>query len=49
MLKWRNQWSNLQDYYVTGKLDKEQACHLVKSIAEGCTQAGCALVGELKF
>ncbi|KAI1724167.1 phosphoribosylglycinamide synthetase, ATP-grasp (A) domain-containing protein [Ditylenchus destructor] len=33
------------DYYVTGKLDKEQACHLVKSIAEGCTQAGCALVG----
>jgi len=33
------------DYYATGKLDKEVATAVVASIAEGCRQAGCALIG----
>jgi phosphoribosylformylglycinamidine cyclo-ligase len=33
------------DYYATGKLDKEVAAEVVKSIAQGCLQAGCALIG----
>src|SRR3954467_15851745 len=33
------------DYYATGKLDNEVAAAVVASIAEGCRQAGCALVG----
>ena len=33
------------DYYATGKLDTGQAAAVVGGIAEGCTQAGCALVG----
>ena len=33
------------DYYATGKLDAEVASAVVKSIAEGCVQSGCALVG----
>ena len=33
------------DYYATGKLDVEVASNVVKSIAEGCVQSGCALVG----
>ncbi|MGV3729771.1 MAG: phosphoribosylformylglycinamidine cyclo-ligase [Sphingopyxis sp.] len=33
------------DYYATGKLDKTQATAVVASIAEGCKQAGCALIG----
>ena len=33
------------DYYATGKLDKTQATQVVASIAEGCKQAGCALIG----
>ena len=33
------------DYYATGKLDNEVAAAVVKSIAEGCRQAGCALIG----
>jgi phosphoribosylformylglycinamidine cyclo-ligase len=33
------------DYYATGKLDNEVAATVVKSIAEGCRQAGCALIG----
>ncbi|WP_188237451.1 phosphoribosylformylglycinamidine cyclo-ligase [Sphingopyxis sp. LK2115] len=33
------------DYYATGKLDKTQATAVVASIAEGCRQAGCALIG----
>ncbi|HEU5430092.1 MAG TPA: AIR synthase related protein, partial [Thermomicrobiales bacterium] len=33
------------DYYATGKLDKEVAAAVVASIAEGCRQAGCALIG----
>ena len=33
------------DYYATGKLDNEVASAVVGSIAEGCRQAGCALIG----
>jgi phosphoribosylformylglycinamidine cyclo-ligase len=33
------------DYYATGKLDREVAEKVVASIAEGCRQAGCALIG----
>ncbi len=33
------------DYFATGKLDLEQATTVVQSIAQGCIQAGCALVG----
>src|SRR5215203_3461304 len=33
------------DYYATGKLDVEAAAAVVAGIAEGCRQAGAALVG----
>jgi phosphoribosylformylglycinamidine cyclo-ligase len=33
------------DYYATGKLDNDLATAVVASIAEGCRQAGCALIG----
>ncbi|MEA1071331.1 phosphoribosylformylglycinamidine cyclo-ligase [Sphingomonas sp. LY160] len=33
------------DYYATGKLDPEVATAVVASIADGCRQAGCALIG----
>ena len=33
------------DYYATGKLDVDVAVSVVEGIAEGCRQAGCALVG----
>ena len=33
------------DYYASGELDGETALGVVKGIAEGCRQAGCALVG----
>ena len=33
------------DYMATGKLDVEAARRLVEGIAEGCRQAGCALIG----
>jgi phosphoribosylformylglycinamidine cyclo-ligase len=33
------------DYFATGKLDVEQATSVIAGIAEGCTIAGCALVG----
>ena len=33
------------DYYATGKLDQAVAAAVVASIAEGCRQAGCALIG----
>ena len=33
------------DYYATGKLEVGVASDVVKGIAEGCVQSGCALVG----
>ena len=33
------------DYFATGALDVAQAAEVVAGIAEGCRQAGCALVG----
>ncbi len=33
------------DYLATGKLDPESATAIVEGIAEGCRQAGCALIG----
>jgi phosphoribosylformylglycinamidine cyclo-ligase len=33
------------DYYATGQLNNEVAAAVVASIAEGCRQAGCALIG----
>lgn len=33
------------DYLATGKLEPAQGAEIVKGIAEGCRQAGCALIG----
>lgn len=33
------------DYLATGKLEPEQGVDIVRGIAEGCLQAGCALIG----
>ncbi|SHF17364.1 phosphoribosylformylglycinamidine cyclo-ligase [Seinonella peptonophila] len=33
------------DYLATGKLEPKQAEQIVKGIADGCVEAGCALVG----
>ena len=33
------------DYFATGKLDLEVASKFVSGVADGCIQAGCALVG----
>ncbi len=33
------------DYFATGKLSVEQATRVIAGIAEGCSRAGCALVG----
>ncbi len=33
------------DYYATGKLSPEAAASVVKGIAAGCVEAGCALLG----
>jgi len=33
------------DYYATGKLEVDAAAAVIAGIAEGCRQAGCALVG----
>ncbi|HHE0547043.1 TPA: phosphoribosylformylglycinamidine cyclo-ligase [Vibrio parahaemolyticus] len=33
------------DYYATGKLDIDTAADVVSGIADGCVQAGCALIG----
>jgi len=33
------------DYFATGRLNVAQAASVIRGIAEGCRQAGCALVG----
>lgn len=33
------------DYLATGKLEGEKAAEVVRGVAEGCREAGCALVG----
>ncbi|MGB0921218.1 MAG: phosphoribosylformylglycinamidine cyclo-ligase [Alphaproteobacteria bacterium] len=33
------------DYYATGKLDVADGTAIIKGIADGCAQAGCALIG----
>ena len=33
------------DYFATGKLDLDEAEQVIGGIAEGCRQAGCALIG----
>lgn len=33
------------DYYATGKLDNDDAENVIKGIADGCEQAGAALIG----
>jgi len=33
------------DYYATGRLDADAAAEVVAGVAEGCSQAGCALLG----
>ena len=33
------------DYFATGKLDPDQGAAIVKGIAAGCVDAGCALIG----
>jgi phosphoribosylformylglycinamidine cyclo-ligase len=33
------------DYFATGKLDREVAERVIASIARGCREAGCALIG----
>lgn len=33
------------DYFATGALELDQATRIIEGIAEGCAQAGCALIG----
>jgi len=33
------------DYFACSQLDPDQAAHIIAGIAEGCRQAGCALIG----
>jgi phosphoribosylformylglycinamidine cyclo-ligase len=33
------------DYYATGRLDPQAGVEIVRGMAEGCRQAGCALIG----
>lgn len=33
------------DYFACGHLDVDQAASVIRGIAEGCVQSGCALIG----
>jgi len=33
------------DYFATGRLEEDKSLKVIEGIVEGCTQAGCALVG----
>ena len=33
------------DYFATGKLDPRQGAAIVRGIAAGCVESGCALIG----
>ncbi|MFQ5598282.1 MAG: phosphoribosylformylglycinamidine cyclo-ligase [Nitrospiria bacterium] len=33
------------DYFATGKLQQDQAVQVIRGIAKGCKEAGCALIG----
>lgn len=33
------------DYFATGKLQPEKAAEIIKGIADGCRESGCALIG----
>ena len=37
------------DYFATGRLDVDVAKEVIRGIAQGCSQAGCALLGGKKI
>ena len=34
------------DYFACGKLDVARATDVIKGIAQGCKESGCALIGD---